>query len=39
MKPEGPDLGSRKALFQTALALEALHTHGSIPRGPREPAG
>lgn len=27
-------MGSREALFQTALVLEALCTHGSAPRGP-----
>lgn len=29
--------GSREALFQTALVLEALHTHKSVPRGLGEP--
>lgn len=31
---EGPGSGSREALLQTALALEALHPHGSVSRGP-----
>lgn len=35
----GPGMDSREASFQTALALEALHTHGSVPRGHGWPAG
>lgn len=33
-----PGTGSREALFHTASALEALHTHGSVPRGSGETA-
>lgn len=32
-------MGSREALLQTALVLEALHPHGSVSRGPGGPNG
>ena len=32
-------MGSREALFPTALALEALHPCGSVSRGPGGPDG